>query len=437
MVSFDARKPGTSARAWQSDGRWTATPMFDLARVPALIVIAAHADDETLGAGGIIAACAGRGIAVDVVIVTDGAAGVSHNGTEDANLAQRREREARAAIDVLAPAARVRFLRFADGRTPDDRAEIFAALSKVLADGAPDALVLAPWRGDRHRDHRVIGEIAAELVEPERLGEYPIWMWHWGDPDHPDIDWRRMRAAAIDARIKQRALAEYTSQTTGSEPVLSAAVLASAASDREFVITDRGDAVATYLEGVYARRDDPWRVKTRWYEQRKRAITLASLPNRRFARVLEVGCSIGVLTAELADRCDEVLAVDLSAQAVSLARARLSAYAHVSVEQVDIRRGVPEGPFDLVVLSEVGYYLPYEHLVEALRGLDEVLGNHGVLLACHWRRPVAEHVLTGDEVHAAIASRGVPMIAHHLEADFVIDVYSRDACSVAQHEGIA
>lgn len=436
-MSFDTRELGTSARIWQADGRWAAAPVFDLARIPALVVIAAHADDETLGAGGIISACARRGIAIEVVIVTDGAAGASPTGIADPDLALRREREARAAIDVLAPAAHVRFLRFADGRTPDDRAQISAALSRVLADCAPDALVLAPWHGDRHRDHRVVGEITAELVEPERLGEYPIWMWHWGHPDHPDIDWRRMRATPIDARIKQRALAEYTSQTEGSEPVLSAAVLQAAASDREFVITDRHDAVTTYLERAYARRDDPWRVEARWYERRKRAITLASLPGRRYARALEVGCSIGVLTAELADRCDAVLAVDLSAQAVSLARARLSAHAHVTVEQVDIRTAVPDGPFDLVVLSEVGYYLSHEQLVDALRGLDAALGDHGVLLACHWRRPVAEHVLTGDEVHAAIASRGVPRIAHHLEDDFVIDVYSRDACSVAQHEGIA
>ncbi|UTT63608.1 bifunctional PIG-L family deacetylase/class I SAM-dependent methyltransferase [Microcella humidisoli] len=437
MVIFDAREPGTSAREWQADGRWTAAPLIDLARILSLVVIAAHPDDETLGAGGIIASCAQRGVAVDVVIVTDGAAAGSPDGTGDSALAQRREREARAAIAVLAPAARVLFLRFADGRTPDDRVSIAAGLSIALADAAPDALVLAPWRGDRHRDHRVVGEIAAELVEPHRLGEYPVWMWHWGHPDHPDIDWRRMRAASIDARIKLRALAEYASQTEGAAPVLSAAVLDAAAADREFIVIDGDDAIADWLERAYARRDDPWRVESRWYEQRKRAITLASLPARRYGRALEVGCSIGVLTADLADRCDELLAVDLSARAVALARARLVGRADVTVEQVDVRATVPAGPFDLVVLSEVGYYFTQEQLEQALRELDAALGDHGTMLACHWRRPVAEHLLTGDQVHAVIAARGVSRIVHHVEADFVIDVYSRDACSVAQHEGIA
>jgi LmbE family N-acetylglucosaminyl deacetylase/SAM-dependent methyltransferase len=458
VVSFDASAIGTTVLTWHDDPRWATAPMMSLDRIESLIVVAAHPDDETLGAGGIIHACARRGIPVEVVIVTDGAA--SHPG--DALMPFRRAREAHKALSALAPSAQLTLLGFADAETHTLRREIRLALADVIATASPRSTVLAPWRGDGHRDHRVVGEIVASLVAPDAFLEYPVWMWHWGHPDHPAIDWSRMRAVAIDPAAKQRAIAAYTSQTSGAQPVVSAAVLDAAANDREFVIGDaraftatpvaavadttvldsrvldtaRVDPVATYLDRAYARRDDPWRVETRWYEQRKRAMTLAALPARRYTRALEVGCSIGVLTADLADRCDDLLAIDVSAVAVERARARLDDHPAVRVEQVDLRTELPPGPFDLVVLSEVGYYLTREQLDAALAELESALGDRGTLLACHWRRSVAEHLLTGDEVHAVIARRGLPLIVRHEEADFVLDVYSRDACSVAQHEGI-
>ncbi len=451
MVSFDASALGTTLETWVGDSRWAEAPVFDLEVIDSLVVVAAHPDDETLGAGGIIHACAQRGIPVEVIIVTDGAA--SHPG--DALTPLRRAREAHSAVAVLAPRARLTMLGFADGETRDHRQAITVALAEALAAAPAGSTVLAPWRGDGHRDHRVVGEVVASLVPPTRLQEYPVWMWHWGHPDHPDIDWSRMRAVTIDPAIKQRAIDAYSSQIGGEVPVVSAAVLDAAATDREFVIGDAlttaeplaslamaapsstDDPIVTYLDRAYARHDDPWRVATRWYEERKRAVTLASLPVRRYARALEIGCSIGVLTAELADRCDDLLAVDLSPDAVERARSRLDGRAGVAIEQHDIRAALPPGRFDLVVLSEVGYYLSHPQFDRLLDEIETAIGDRGTLLACHWRRPVAEHALGGDEVHEAIAARGLPRIARHEEADFVLEIYSRDACSVAQHEGIA
>ena len=451
MVSFDASALGTPVETWAADPRWRQAPTCDLTLIDSLVVVAAHPDDETLGAGGIIHACAQRGIAVEVIIVTDGAA--SHPG--DTLTPLRRAREAHAALAVLAPRARLTMLGFADGDTHNHRRAITVALAEALAAAPAGSTVLSPWRGDGHRDHRVVGEAVASLVPPARLQEYPVWMWHWGHPSHPDIDWSRMRAVTIDPIVKRRAIAEYSSQISGDMPVVSAAVLAAAAADREFVIgpavttaepprsiaratrSSEGDTVASYLEHAYARHDDPWRVTTRWYEERKRAVTLSSLPARRYARALEIGCSIGVLTAELAERCDDLLAIDLSADAVERARKRLAGRAHVAIEQVDIRRALPSGQYDLLVLSEVGYYLSPPQLERLLDETEAAIGDRGTLLACHWRRPVAEHLLGGDDVHEAIAARGLPRLARHEEADFVLEIYSRDACSVAQHEGIA
>ena len=451
MVTFDARQPGTAAATWRADDRWSGattvnttavdstavnSTAFTIEAITSLVVVAAHPDDETLGVGGIIAACASRGVAVEIVIVTDGSGSGSgtHDG-HDPDLPRRRADEARAAVALLAPDARLHFLEFADGATREDRAAITDALGAVLAAVPPGSTVFAPWRGDGHRDHRVIGEIVAGLIEPTRLREYPIWMWHWGAPDHPDIPWHRMRSAVIDPATKRRALAVYTSQTTGREPVLSASMLEHFTADREFVITS-DDAVERYLERTYARRDDPWRVESRWYEQRKRALTLASLPEARYGRVLELGCSIGVLTAELAERCDDLIAVDLAQAAVERAQARLAGRAGVEIRQLDVRTGIPAGPFDLVVLSEVGYYLTAVALERLLDEIEASLAPHATVIACHWRHPAQQHVLTGDDVHDILRNRALTQIAHHVETDFVLDVLSRDARSVAQREGI-
>jgi LmbE family N-acetylglucosaminyl deacetylase len=430
VVTFNSRAAGTAAATWRADDRWARAPAFDPHTIHSLVVIAAHPDDETLGAGGIIADCAARGVPVEIVIVTDGAASHDH-----AELGTRRAAEARAAVAILAPAARLHFLKFADGATRENRAAITAALATVLAAVPPGSTVFAPWRGDGHRDHRVVGEIVAGLVDPDHLREYPIWMWHWGEPDHPDIPWPRMYAVTIEPAVKRRALAAYRSQITGVQPVLSANMREHFDADREFVMTS-GDAIEQYLEQTYARRDDPWSVQTRWYEQRKRALTLASLPVARYGRALELGCSIGVLTAELAERCDELIAVDLSHAAVHRAQVRLAGRTGVEIRQLDIRVDIPPGPFDLVVISEVGYYLTAVALEKLCDDLEATLAPHATVLACHWRHPAQQHLLTGDEVHAILGKRGLKQLAHHVEADFVLDVVSPDERSVARQEGI-
>ena len=74
------------------------------------------------------------------------------------------------------------------------------------------------------------------------------------------------------------------------------------------------------FQQLYAAHADPWGYETNPYETGKYAVTLRLLPRRRFRCGFEIGCSIGVLTRLLAERCDWLLAVDVSE--LSLARAR-------------------------------------------------------------------------------------------------------------------
>ena len=194
-----------------------------------------------------------------------------------------------------------------------------------------------------------------------------------------------------------------------------------------------------YFNELYKSSDDPWHLREGWYERRKRSLTLALLPRPRYHNAFEPGCANGELTAELATRCDALLAADLHETAVRLARERVAGMPQVRVEQrtVPLQWPVDAGPFDLIVISEFAYYLDSADLETLAARIAASLTPDGTLLACHWRRPFAEALESADTAHALFDARcGLSRLAHHDEADLLIDVWSRDARSVAQREGL-
>ena len=154
-----------------------------------------------------------------------------------------------------------------------------------------------------------------------------------------------------------------------------------------------------YFEGLYAQSEDPWNFETSEYEHKKYERTLEALGGSRFGRALEAGASIGVFTERLADRCDQLLAVDVSERAVAEARKRLSDREHVRVERRTLPEEMPHGPFDLIVASEVLYYFTREEMLATLEAFERELAPGGALLAVHWRRETRTYPLQGDEVH--------------------------------------
>ena len=154
-----------------------------------------------------------------------------------------------------------------------------------------------------------------------------------------------------------------------------------------------------YFEKLYAASPDPWDFETSTYELNKYERTLGVIATRRYRRALEGGSSIGVFTEMLAPLCDELLAVDVSERAVAAAKERLASFPHVRVERRTLPEETPEGPFDLIVASEVLYYWPKDVMLAALRRFEEVLASGGTLLAVHWRKETKTYPLQGDEVH--------------------------------------
>jgi len=156
-----------------------------------------------------------------------------------------------------------------------------------------------------------------------------------------------------------------------------------------------------YFEKLYEQSPDPWGFETSPYERNKYERTLNVLKGRQqaYCTALEVGCSIGVFTAMLAPLCDKLWAVDVSEKAVAAARERLACFPHVRIERRRLPEEAPEGPFDLIVASEILYYWPEEVMLAALRHFEEILAPGGVLLAVHWRKETKTYPLQGDEVH--------------------------------------
>jgi len=199
-----------------------------------------------------------------------------------------------------------------------------------------------------------------------------------------------------------------------------------------------GSLPPAYFDRMYAGDDDPWGFRSRWYEERKRALTLAALTRRRYRRVFEPGCSLGLLTEGLAQRADQVLATDVAEAVLRQARARLGQLPTVRVERIGVPQEWPSGTFDLILLSEMGYYLSDDDLATLATRAAASLDDGGTLLAVHWRHPVADYPLTGDDVHEVLgAAAGLRGLVRHVEDDFRLDLWIRGTVrSVAAEEGL-
>lgn len=191
---------------------------------------------------------------------------------------------------------------------------------------------------------------------------------------------------------------------------------------------------ADYFDDMYGRSPDPWGFNSRWYERRKYVVSMAALPHRRYGEAFEPGCSIGVLTELLADRCDHLLSCDISPAAVEHARRRVP---QARVERRALPNDWPDGRFDLIVLSEVLYYFDDHDLAEVTRRTVDSLKPGGVVLAVHWRHEVSDYPQSGDDVHAVLAGTGLRRLVGHVEADFRCEVFVHgEATSVAAAEGL-
>ncbi|RDH76417.1 PIG-L family deacetylase [Mycolicibacterium moriokaense] len=201
-------------------GEWTRWqrrfPALDLGDCPAMVLVAAHPDDETLGLGATAAMLSRRGVTVQIVAVTDGEAAYPDTPDGREGLARLRRDELKAAAHRLGLPKPI-FLRMPDGEVATHEMRLTIRLEALLAGFDPGAWCAATWRGDGHPDHEATGRAAAAAARSAGavFVEYPIWMWHWATPDDPAVPWQRARSievASADLAVKTEAVRCFASQ---------------------------------------------------------------------------------------------------------------------------------------------------------------------------------------------------------------------------------
>ncbi len=187
---------------------------------------------------------------------------------------------------------------------------------------------------------------------------------------------------------------------------------------------------ADYFDNVYRQNDDPWDFENSAYELSKYKATLAALPKETYQQVFEIGCSIGVLTKLLAPRCKELLAVEPADLAFKKAQERVKDYKQVTVQKMLVPQDFPDKNFDLILLSEVGYYLGWEDLKKLADLMIGHLLPNGQLLLVHWTPFVPDYPLTGDQVHNYFMDlchqkKHLKHLFHQREEKFRLDLFEK------------
>ena len=192
-------------------------------------------------------------------------------------------------------------------------------------------------------------------------------------------------------------------------------------------MAERSSLDRSYFETLYARKADPWDFRTSPYEKRKYAATLAVLSRPTYARVLEVGCSIGVFTRLLAPRCDALLSVDTSPRALAEAQRDSADLGHVTFRLASLPEEFPNGTFDLIVLSEVLYYFSPTDLAGVAARCETALTADGEIVLCHWLGET-NYPLGGDEAAEGFMSSLAPRfraVATQREPEYRLDLLAR------------
>jgi predicted TPR repeat methyltransferase len=179
-----------------------------------------------------------------------------------------------------------------------------------------------------------------------------------------------------------------------------------------------------FFERLYEADPDPWKFETSAYEAEKYNATIAALGWRRFESGFEVGCSIGVLTARLAELCGRLLAVDVAENALARARARCAALGHVRFENRRLPGDWPEDQkFDLIVLSEVLYFLAPADITALAARAAQSLAPGGVAMLVNYTG-VIDEPCGGEEAALRFipAASGLLVTRQHVGETYRIDV---------------
>jgi cyclopropane fatty-acyl-phospholipid synthase-like methyltransferase len=156
------------------------------------------------------------------------------------------------------------------------------------------------------------------------------------------------------------------------------------------------------VESFFDEGGDPFGFDANPKERIKFQRTLEVCGDGDLGRVLEIGCAVGSFTEFIAPRATDVLAIDVSEAAIKQAEERMRGKSHVHLEVRTLPADFPDGPFDLIVASDVLYYLTVDDLKQCLSLIEERLAPDGAFVAVHYI-PRVGTLLNGDELHDYLA----------------------------------
>ena len=425
-------------------------PKF-LATLNKCLILAPHPDDESLGCGGLISYLTEHDRQVKVIFTTDGTA--SHPNSIEypkEKLAGLRKKEAIAALQILGVEAdQISFYNGKDSGLEAEGEEGFSKyvelLHRDIIDFEPE-LVLVPYELDPHRDHRATWQMLIAATKGLTgivpiIWEYPIWLYENAAlADLPSLKAAELKALDISGYIQQKeqAIFAHYSQTTdliSDDPSgfrLLPEMIANFtdAGGKEYFMQraklNLGSTLSQgYFDRIYEENSDPWDFETSEYEKSKYQHTLKSLPDEHYSSGLEIGCSIGVLTAMLIPHLDSLIAIDISDKALQVAKKRLANNPKIDFRVAGIPDGFPKGNFDLIVMSEVGYYLSMADLKKTINLIEEQLLIEGTLIIVHWTHYVVDYPLSGDEVHECFLDSKLSHLHGDRNKDYRLDVYKK------------
>lgn len=145
-------------------------------RPRSLLVVAPHADDETIAAYTLLSRLRRRGVMIRVLVVSDGAA--SHPNSRlwprDRLVRERRRETRRAMRGIGVDASAITFLNLPDGRLSDHAGDMPRHIGRAVRALPAPVLALAPSMDDAHPDHRVVAA-ASRRQAGIRWWSYPVW----------------------------------------------------------------------------------------------------------------------------------------------------------------------------------------------------------------------------------------------------------------------
>ena len=169
---------------------------------------------------------------------------------------------------------------------------------------------------------------------------------------------------------------------------------------------------ATFFEAKYRAKADPWDFAHSPYELARYDAVMAAVSGRRYRRTFEPGCAVGVLTERLAAISDSVQACDFSETAVGRARARCADLPNVTITCGALAMDTSFRGFDLIVVSEIGYYFKLPTWIEMASRFAASMDPGATLLASHWLGQSKDHRISGDAVHEALRASPLLRVTH-------------------------